>query len=143
MKVLLNITSSVGDSKLFVVSYTPSPSNNAKVDIVWTNKEHKPSVPEERQRSESMGGQIWVTPSLMENTNGEKLTSRVRCTMYSGSELALAMSRSIGDPDGTRVGVVSHPDVDILTKPPHAHWFVVAASDGLLDFHPSTKLLSY
>ena len=51
-----------GDSRSFVVVYRPS-TNVSKV--VYISREDKPSLPEEKARVESMGGQVSITLSCV------------------------------------------------------------------------------
>jgi len=114
-----------GDSKIFVAKY----SNEGGVEILFENEIHKPSMPVERQRIESLGGEVLIPSNPSE-------TSRVIISKGEGGlGLGLAMSRSIGDWDGEKVGVISDPSIDVINvSQVKQHLFVVIASDGLFDY---------
>lgn len=92
-----------GDSRSFVVVYRPS-TNVSKV--VYISREDKPSLPDEKARVEAMGGQVYIPM---------RGTSRV---VYqdplTGAPTGLAMSRSIGDWEAGKRGVIADPIVDVL-----------------------------
>jgi serine/threonine protein phosphatase PrpC len=92
-----------GDSRSFVVAYRPSTNS---VTVVYISREDKPHIPEERARVEAAGGQVYIPA---------KGTSRV---VYhdpsTGAPTGLAMSRSIGDWEAGKMGVIPDPIVDVL-----------------------------
>jgi serine/threonine protein phosphatase PrpC len=92
-----------GDSRSFVVAYRPSTNS---VTVVYISREDKPHIPEERARVEAAGGQVYIPA---------KGTSRV---VYhdpiTGAPTGLAMSRSIGDWEAGKMGVIPDPLVDVL-----------------------------
>jgi serine/threonine protein phosphatase PrpC len=92
-----------GDSRSFVAAYRPSTKN---VTIAYISREDKPCLPDERARVEARGGQVYI-PS--------RGTSRV---VYhdpiTGAPTGLAMSRSIGDWEAGKMGVIPDPIVDVL-----------------------------
>ena len=92
-----------GDSRSFVAAYRPSTKN---VTIAYISREDKPCLPDERARVEAQGGQVYI-PS--------RGTSRV---VYhdpiTGAPTGLAMSRSIGDWEAGKMGVIPDPIVDVL-----------------------------
>ena len=122
-----------GDSLAFVASL----DGDGTVDIIYQTKPHKPHLPEERARIENAGGQVLVPQSPEDS-------SRVLVFQEGGMALALAMSRSIGDKEGTAIGVTAEPTVDSLDlktlAPSHEKLFAVAASDGLLDHVPPQEV---
>jgi serine/threonine protein phosphatase PrpC len=92
-----------GDSRSFVVAYRPSTNT---VTVVYISREDKPHLPDERARVERAGGQVYIPA---------KGTSRV---VYhdpiTGAPTGLAMSRSIGDWEAGKMGVIPDPLVDVL-----------------------------
>lgn len=92
-----------GDSRSFVVVYRPS-TNVSKV--VYISREDKPSLPEEKARVEAMGGQVYIP---MRGTSRVVYQDPV-----SGAPTGLAMSRSIGDWEAGKRGVIADPIVDVL-----------------------------
>ena len=92
-----------GDSRSFVVVYRPS-TNVSKV--VYISREDKPSLPNEKERVEFMGGQVYIP---MRGTSRVVYQDPV-----SGAPTGLAMSRSIGDWEAGKRGVIADPIVDVL-----------------------------
>ena len=141
-----------GDSSSFLVVYR---AKSQKAEVVYLTREDKPSLPEEKARVEKMGGQVYIPL---------RGTSRV---LYidpeTGMQSGLAMSRSIGDWEAGKIGVIPDPLVDVIdipalveaqmkceaTSDPDGEIFVdaecdsttddvyvfaVSATDGLMDF---------
>ena len=139
-----------GDSRSFIATFDKATSN---VEIAYVTREDKPHLPEERNRVESMGGQVYVPPPERVQMGA---SSRV---LYidpdTGGTNGLAMSRSIGDWAAGAKGVIPNPtvaviDIEQLTRgneecaadtdasKASCHGklevFAVSATDGLLDF---------
>jgi len=92
-----------GDSRSFVVAYRPSTNN---VTITYISREDKPDLPDERARVEAAGGQVYIPA---------RGTSRVVYhDALTGAPTGLAMSRSIGDWEAGKMGVIPNPIVDVL-----------------------------
>lgn len=140
-----------GDSRSFLVVYRTS---SQKAEVVYITREDKPSLPDEKERVEKMGGQVYLPI---------RGTSRV---LYvdpeTGMQSGLAMSRSIGDWEAGKLGVIPDPLVDVIDIPalveaqmnckasdPDGEIFVdvecdsdkddiyvfaVSATDGMMDF---------
>jgi serine/threonine protein phosphatase PrpC len=122
-----------GDSRSFVVVYR---ANKKTTSVIYTSREDKPDLPDERARVEKAGGQVLVP------LYG---TSRVLYTdPESGMTSGLAMSRSIGDWEVGKFGVIPDPIVDIIDVEQvvneHSESdddiciFAVSATDGLMDY---------
>jgi len=141
-----------GDSRSFICFHH---SSTDVTGIAYMTEDHKPHLPEEKARVESMGAQVWVPRS-------GPASSRVLLTdPNTGDQTALATSRSIGDRDVTSFGVIPNPQIDIidiqillttertpksflpswLSSPPapeeklvdDVHIFAVSATDGMID----------
>ena len=92
-----------GDSRSFVVAYRPSTGN---VTVAYISREDKPHLPDERARVEAAGGQVYIPA---------RGTSRVVYhDTVTGAPTGLAMSRSIGDWEAGKMGVIPDPIVDVL-----------------------------
>ena len=107
----------VGDSTTLIVSYCKTKREST---IVYQNRKHKPHMPDERQRIENAGGIVRIPQSLLRgygSINGSiQETSRVIIPDKDGNpfrSLALAMSRSIGDFEGKRIGLTAEPEIDV------------------------------
>eukprot|EP00123_Amoebidium_parasiticum_P007232 comp17977_c0_seq1/m.18360 comp17977_c0_seq1/g.18360 ORF comp17977_c0_seq1/g.18360 comp17977_c0_seq1/m.18360 type:complete len:346 (-) comp17977_c0_seq1:189-1226(-) len=101
------VVAHVGDSRA-VILHKGTPT------VLTTD--HKPNVPEERQRIEGCGGEVTTDP------NGT--TTRVNGR--------LAMSRAIGDPELKRFGVTAEPQI-VDYNLTNEDVFLVLATDGVYD----------
>mmetsp|Transcript_11858 Transcript_11858/g.30078 ORF Transcript_11858/g.30078 Transcript_11858/m.30078 type:complete len:455 (-) Transcript_11858:29-1393(-) len=122
-----------GDSRSFVVVYR---ANKKTANVIYISREDKPSLPDERERVEKAGGQVYAPMTG---------TSRVLYTdPESGMTSGLAMSRSIGDWEVGKLGVIPDPIVDTIDieqvvndyseSDDDVCIFAVSATDGLMDF---------
>ncbi|EJK61630.1 hypothetical protein THAOC_17849 [Thalassiosira oceanica] len=108
-----------------------------KVTIHSLTVKHKANVPEERERIESRNGRVHVP---QKNPRGARVIAQ---SSFHHEDVGLAMSRSIGDPEWTAIGVIPDPDVEVIDltefwktntiEKSNAKVFVVAGSDGLFD----------
>ena len=133
-----------GDSTTLIAAYS---KKTRKSTIIYQNRKHKPHVTDERQRIEASGGQVMIPPSLLQGGGAQegqiKESSRLIIPSADGNPfggLALAMSRSIGDFDGKKVGLIASPEVDVWDASGRAQdtadvvqYFAVSASDGVYD----------
>ena len=132
-----------GDSQSFLGYYIKSKKESG---VAFITTEHKPHLPEEKARIEAMGGTVMLPPPAPPGVK-LKMSSRVFCMLPNGMQLGLAMSRSIGDPEAGKLGVIPTPDItvlnllnvrnDIATKAgidaTDVEMFAVVASDGIYD----------
>jgi serine/threonine protein phosphatase PrpC len=149
--------SNVGDSFSYLVTYTPpinglhkatstrgnensdqQPSLQGSITIHHENTRHKPHLPEEQSRIKHLGGRIHI-PQPPKSPMGSRVI--VKSTFHK-EDVGLAMSRSIGDFEWTKVGVIPTPDVNVIDLKDFfasrdvgkaSELFVVVASDGLFD----------
>jgi len=94
-----------GDSRSFIASYIKP---TKQVVIEYASREDKPHLEDEKKRVEEMGGRVYVPP---EGSGG---TSRVMYIDGNGNQYGLAMSRSLGDWEAGRLGVIPDPIVDVV-----------------------------
>lgn len=144
--------SNTGDSYSYLVTYTP-PSNGlhviqntgaddlqphlqGSITIHHQNIRHKPHLPEEKTRIEYRGGRIHIPPPP-KNPMGSRVI--VKSTVHN-EDVGLAMSRSLGDAEWTKVGVTPTPDIEVVDLKEvlkqigeSSKLFAVVASDGLFD----------
>jgi len=131
-----------GDSLAFIVRRDRS---TGEVEIVYRTKEHKPDLPEERERIEKKGGEILLPPAWAIGDSPRVLTPLSTEESDLGlMPIGLAMSRSIGDRELKNVGVIADPDIDCIDIDSLAakgdDLFVVASTDGLYDHVPLETL---
>jgi serine/threonine protein phosphatase PrpC len=132
-----------GDSRSFLVVYR---EKTASVEMIYVTREDKPDLQDERERVESRGGQVYLPL---------RGTSRVLYTdPVTGMQSGLAMSRSIGDWEVGKLGVIPDPIVHVVDIPElvqaqldpseakkapspnddDVYIFAVSATDGMMDF---------
>eukprot|EP00980_Cylindrotheca_fusiformis_P007244 scaffold1525_cov142-Cylindrotheca_fusiformis.AAC.44 len=118
--------SNLGDSQAFVASFD---NNGNNVELIQTTEPHKPDLPGERARIEAAGGQVELSPF-------PGASARVVIPINQFEAMALAMSRSLGDAEGNKVGVISEPTTEVLdlrSLSKDLNYVVVAATDGIFD----------
>ena len=137
-----------GDSQSFLgYSIQGGRGDAATTGVAFLTKEHKPHLPEEKARIESMGGTVMLPPPAPPGIK-MALSSRVLALLPNGMQLGLAMSRSLGDVEAGKVGVIATPEITTLNlleirdeiaakyagaDPDDIDLFVVVASDGIFD----------
>eukprot|EP01082_Thalassiosira_pseudonana_P002820 g3269.t1 g3269 contig12:1746319-1747971(+) len=143
----------VGDSTIILARRSKSMGEST---IVKQNRKDKPHLEDERKRIESAGGQVFIPPSLSMQHDasdyGPQESSRLLIPV-GGQQMALAMSRSIGDFDGKSVGLIAEPTVEIFEVNEYytnnnigaddSEWFVVIASDGMYDVIPPDEVVQH
>lgn len=86
-----------------------NPQNGIKIESLTTD--HKPDIPEEKERILKAGGRV----HSYKGTEGENLGPE-RVWLKTEDSPGLAMSRSIGDGQAHSVGVVADPGKNFLLK---------------------------
>ncbi|KAJ0395527.1 hypothetical protein P43SY_001274 [Pythium insidiosum] len=121
----------VGDSRAIVAVFSEA---DGRYVIRHETKDHKPELPEERQRIEAQNGRVfeWGT---------------CRVWLQDVDMPGLAMSRSFGDSIAKTIGVTSEPAVVFVDRVPvgdkdHPS-FAVLASDGVWEFMSSEECLTF
>ena len=143
----------VGDSTTIIAHYSIS---SHIATIVAQNRKDKPTLNEERERIEKAGGRVYIpfAAAMNKDNYGPQDSSRLLITLPDGSQLGLAMSRSIGDAEGKPFGLVAYPTVEVLDIQNYylekeyseeeigdSEWFVVVASDGVYDVIPQESVV--
>ena len=122
------ICANTGDSRAILVLDSMGQNNINDFYEVPLSYDYKPEMPEEKQRIELCGGVV----EQLKNKNGEGV-GPYRVWVKEGGYPGLAMSRSIGDLIGKKLGVIPNPgileyDLNESVK------FIVVASDGIWEF---------
>lgn len=117
-----------GDSQTILVSSFMHSPSSSKVE--YRTRRDKANLSEEKERILKMGGKIHL------NANGFD----PRVIVYSNATketIGLAMSRSIGDWDFKKFGVISEPIIDVIDlakfQSNEKILFLIAGSDGFFD----------
>jgi hypothetical protein len=147
--------SNVGDSKTFVFTYEPCTDDDddddnqkneskSKVELVYQSREDKPHLHDEKQRIQKCGGTVHE-PLQKEMESGYDSSRVIVADEKRGYQVSLAMSRSLGDWNFAKAGVIAEPIIDILdlneitissssSSSSLCKVFAVSATDGLLDY---------
>ena len=133
------LTLNVGDSRA-VIAY----ERNDQFQVDDLTHDHKPDLPEEKQRIEQAGGRVFAI------TYDDGYLGPSRVWLHDQDIPGLAMSRSLGDTVAhsvgrrifgvTYIGVISTPDVFERTLTVDDR-VVVLGSDGLWEFLPSMEAI--
>jgi serine/threonine protein phosphatase PrpC len=125
---------SVGDSTAFCAAY-----RDGTATILLRAKQHKPGNPQERERIEDKGGV--VTMPMRPGMSSRVIIPDARDAVF---DVALAMSRSLGDERGKQLQYLSaEPSIETLSLTgiiDQQQLFCVVASDGLVDIVPRAKI---
>ena len=95
-----------GDSRSIVAVYN---GQTGKTRVVYASREDKPDLTDERARVEQSGGRVYIPKDPRESTRVFYLDSNNQ------ARGGLAMSRSLGDWDLRKVGVIPDPIVDAIS----------------------------
>lgn len=121
----------LGDSTAVLIR---AKSQFKKMSIRLTN-EHKPTDPVEKARIVKAGGKIERIFYKGEFTGPYRV--------WANSEgPGIAMSRSLGDLNGKKIGMIAIPEIEIIDLR-ETDKFVVLGSDGIFDVMKCTEVVSY
>ena len=134
------LCANTGDSRAIVVYDQSNDINSTNLDLINCeplSKDFKPELPEEMRRITLAGGVV----EQMKDEYGEGI-GPYRVWVKGKDYPGLAMSRSIGDLRGKRVGVISDPgileyDLDSSTK------YIIICSDGVWEFLDNEIVMNF
>ena len=122
------ICANTGDSRAILISDSLGKNDINDFYELPLSYDYKPEMPEEKQRIEECGGVV----EQLKDKNGEGV-GPYRVWAKEGGYPGLAMSRSIGDLIGKKLGVIPNPGIleyDLNQKVK----YIVVASDGIWEF---------
>ena len=122
------ICANTGDSRAILILDSLGENNINDFYEVPLSYDYKPEMPEEKQRIELFGGVV----EQLKNKNGEGV-GPYRVWAKEGGYPGLAMSRSIGDLIGKKLGVIPNPGI-LEYELNETVKFIVVASDGIWEF---------
>ena len=122
----------VGDSRSIIGKYT----KNKEYIAYQLSNDHKPSVPEEKERILSAGGVI----KQMTDDNGNSI-GPLRIYMKDDNIPGLAMSRSFGDYYASLAGAICEPEVEEYILEDNDK-FIIIASDGLWEYMTNDEVVN-
>ena len=123
------ICANTGDSRAILV-YDETDTNNKlkNTKIYLLSYDCKPELPNEKKRIEESGGTV-----AQMCDEGDVPSGPFRVWIKGEEYPGLAMSRSIGDMDAKKVGVIPNPQVIEYTLSPKTK-YVLMCSDGIWEF---------
>ena len=119
------ISANVGDSRCIFI--------NGDNSIKELSRDHKPELPEEKERITAKGGEI----AQFEENGVKSGPFRIWCKGHSYP--GIAMSRSIGDKIASELGVICDPEIMEYEIQSDAK-FMVLATDGIWEFLDNEKV---
>ena len=122
------ICTNVGDSRAILVYDSKNDSNLQYTEIFELSHDCKPDLPEEKNRIIKMGG----TVDQMLDMNGIRCGPQ-RVWAKNRNFPGLAMSRSLGDFQGKKCGIIPYPEI-IEYKLDEKSKYMVICSDGVWEF---------
>ena len=122
------ICANTGDSRAILV-FSESPNDNlANSQIYNLSYDFKPELPDEKKRIEECGGTV---AQIIDE--GDIPCGPFRVWIKGEEYPGLAMSRSIGDMDAKKVGVIPNPQVIEYTLSYQSKYMIIC-SDGIWEF---------
>ena len=122
------ICANTGDSRAILV-YSESPNDNlASSEVYNLSYDCKPDLPKEKKRIEECGGSV---TQMMDE--GDIPCGPFRVWIRGEQYPGLAMSRSIGDMDAKKVGVIPNPIIIEYTLNYQSNYMIIC-SDGIWEF---------
>ena len=122
------ICANTGDSRAIMIYDTNNSDNLINTKIYNLSYDCKPELPNECQRIYECGG--CVERAVDEN---EQEGGPYRVWVYGEDYPGLAMSRSIGDLDAKKIGVIPNPQIVEYTLDSNSKYMLIA-SDGIWEF---------
>ena len=127
-----------GDSRAIVIKELESSSenNNNTWSYEQLSRDHKPSEKEEAERIIKCGGEI----QKIQNEDGT-FEGPLRIFQKNEEGPGLAMSRSFGDSEGEKLGIIAEPDVKeyLIKKEDKA---LIIATDGLWEYTTNEEVVN-
>jgi len=140
------------------VNAAPPGEADLPYKILLASVKHKPGDPKEKARIEAAGGEVFIPLNPQQSSRVVYPVAAERNMNGMVMQMALAMSRSLGDTDGKKLGVViADPDVVFTDMNDHlvastndgddnsqksGHFFLVLASDGVTDMVKEYDIIS-
>ena len=125
------ICSNVGDSRAILIKNKLE--NNKTYQYTLLSNDHKPNIPEEKERIEKMGGEVEQTYEEEGNNTTPKPSGIFRVWKKGCEYPGLAISRSLGDKVAELIGVISDPEI-LEFQIDDSCKYVVSGSDGIWDY---------
>ena len=131
------ICANTGDSRAIAIYDERKDDNLAHSKIFHLSYDCKPNLPNEKRRIYESGGVV-EKAYYSDDEDDERIPFRVWAK--DGDYPGLAMSRSIGDMDAKKVGVIPDPQFVEYTIDNHSKYLLIC-SDGIWEFMPNEQAM--
>ena len=122
------ICANTGDSRAILIYEDINSKNLSNTKIYPLSYDCKPELPNEKKRIEESGGSV---EQIMDE--GDIPCGPFRVWIKGEEYPGLAMSRSIGDMDAKKVGVIPNPQIIEYHLNPQSKYMIIC-SDGIWEF---------
>lgn len=123
--------SNLGDSRAVLCRITPK-----ERQAIELSRDHKPTRPDEKERILKSGGKV-------ERLIHDGVPVGPYRVWLDEEGPGIAMTRTLGDLQAKKIGLISEPEVECLDLNPLQDKFIVIGSDGLWDVMPSAEVVGF
>jgi len=120
----------LGDSR--AVLYRVTPKERQAIEL---SRDHKPTRPDEKDRITRSGGRV-------ERLVHDGVPVGPYRVWADDEGPGIAMTRTLGDLQAKKIGLISEPEIESLDLTPHDQ-FIVIGSDGLWDVMSSAEVVGF
>ena len=132
------ICANAGDSRAILVYEEKNTFNLSDTKIFLLSYDCKPEIPFEKKRIEANGG---VVSQIIDEEDGEPYGS-FRVWVKGETYPGIAISRSIGDMDAKKVGVIPNPQIIEYTLTPQSKYMIIC-SDGIWEYLSNEEVMKF
>ena len=132
------ICANAGDSRAILVYEEKNTFNLSNTKIFMLSYDCKPEIPLEKKRIEANGG---VVSQIIDEEDGEPYGS-FRVWVKGETYPGIAISRSIGDMDAKKVGVIPNPQIIEYKLTPQSKYMIIC-SDGIWEYLSNEEVMEF
>jgi serine/threonine protein phosphatase PrpC len=129
------ICANTGDSRAILVYDDSNDKKLSSTKIFHLSIDAKPDLPEEKKRIYECGG---VVEQVIDET--DETVGPYRIWKKGETYPGLAISRTIGDSDAKKIGVIANPEFIEYTITPQTK-YIIACSDGIWEFLKNEEVM--
>ena len=132
------ICANAGDSRGILIYEEKNSFNLSNTKIFMLSYDCKPEIPFEKKRIEANGGVVSQIIDEEDNEPSGPFRVWVKGEAYPG----IAISRSIGDMDAKKVGVIPNPQIIEYTLTPQSKYMIIC-SDGIWEYLSNEEVMEF
>jgi serine/threonine protein phosphatase PrpC len=129
------ICANTGDSRAILIYDDSNDKNLSNTKIFNLSNDAKPDLPNEKKRIYECGG---VVEQVIDET--DETVGPYRIWIKGETYPGLAISRTIGDSDAKKIGVIANPEFIEYTITPQTK-YIIACSDGIWEFLKNEEVM--